>query len=243
MTQDGLKRGFSKLWWRISLLLNIAGVAVSAYALYHHLEVQNLGYSNAACNLNQSINCDAAALSKYSELFGYPIALLGIVYFLSQAYLLLAIYYSGQVINYFLYSVFSLCGVLASISLAYILFVKVDTVCLTCLSTYSIVLLNALLTGYYIRNFPDFFTGLSLRPLLVGLIPAGALLLATMGIYQFLIAPNAFSDKRSPSATPQLSDANSLSWSENRFPLTLQRVSTEAGVKITALGKILRQSK
>lgn len=51
------------------------GVLVSAYSLSHHYGA----VSGGVCNINETFSCDVVNQSKYSEVFGIPVALLGIV--------------------------------------------------------------------------------------------------------------------------------------------------------------------
>jgi protein-disulfide isomerase/uncharacterized membrane protein len=66
---------------RCALLL-VIGFLISCYLLYHHVEV-NGGFRSepSICNFNSNFNCDAVARSSFAELFGLPVASLGIVYY------------------------------------------------------------------------------------------------------------------------------------------------------------------
>ncbi len=64
------------------LILALAGIAVSAYALKLHYTVG----PSTFCNINDTFNCDVVNKSWASEIAGVPVALLGIV-----GYALLAI--------------------------------------------------------------------------------------------------------------------------------------------------------
>ncbi|AZZ36877.1 hypothetical protein CIK05_08765 [Bdellovibrio sp. qaytius] len=62
------------------LLSFIASAGVFAYLSYHHYMVK-LGMSGPSlCQVNEVINCDVAALSKYAEIFNMPIAVIGLSY-------------------------------------------------------------------------------------------------------------------------------------------------------------------
>ena len=70
------------------LILALFGAIVSSYLVYHHVNVvggYNLGQS--LCNVSSSFNCDDVAKSKYSSLFGIPVASFGLFYFLLLAYI------------------------------------------------------------------------------------------------------------------------------------------------------------
>ncbi len=69
------------------LILALFGAVISVYLVYHHVNVvggYNLGQS--LCNVSSSFNCDDVAKSKYSSLFGMPVASFGLFYFLLLAY-------------------------------------------------------------------------------------------------------------------------------------------------------------
>lgn len=58
----------------------LALLIVFAYLTYHHY-MTKMGLSGTSlCHINSALNCDAAALSKYSEIFSIPIAVLGFSY-------------------------------------------------------------------------------------------------------------------------------------------------------------------
>lgn len=62
------------------LLSFLASIGVFAYLSYHHYLVQ-LGMSGSSlCQINETLNCDVAALSSYAEIFTVPIAVLGLSY-------------------------------------------------------------------------------------------------------------------------------------------------------------------
>ena len=69
------------------LLLALFGALISIYLVYHHVNIvggYNLGQS--LCNVSTSFNCDDVAKSKYSSVFGIPVASFGLFFFLLLAY-------------------------------------------------------------------------------------------------------------------------------------------------------------
>ena len=56
----------------------VAGVLVSSVSLQHHFSHSKTSF----CNLNETFNCDIVNRSKYSTLFGIPVALIGILGYL-----------------------------------------------------------------------------------------------------------------------------------------------------------------
>ena len=63
------------------------GCLDTAYLLLEHVQVRATGVSSGACNVNERFNCAAAALSSYAELYGIPIAGLGLGYYVGLAVL------------------------------------------------------------------------------------------------------------------------------------------------------------
>ena len=62
-----------------SLILAVAGLGASIYLTYEHF-TQN---STLACAANSVINCAAVTTSAQSKVFGIPVAVLGLVFFVA----------------------------------------------------------------------------------------------------------------------------------------------------------------
>jgi uncharacterized membrane protein len=69
---------------RLSLLLPIAGLLVSGYLTYAHFNADAL-----VCAESAVIDCAAVTSSDQSELFGIPVALLGLLFFAEMTVLCL----------------------------------------------------------------------------------------------------------------------------------------------------------
>ena len=66
------------------LLLSLCGSVISAYLLYHHVALRSGALAGPSiCNLGGSFDCDAVALSSFSELFGVPLGGYGLIYYLT----------------------------------------------------------------------------------------------------------------------------------------------------------------
>lgn len=60
----------------------VVGLGVAAYLVWVHIEVTALGrVAGGLCNVSAAVNCAAAAQSGYAEIFGVPIALLGLGFY------------------------------------------------------------------------------------------------------------------------------------------------------------------
>ncbi len=69
----------STVWkFYLALIATFAAMATHFYLSNHYFELHlGLSSGSAVCNLSKTFNCDAVAASKYSTLFGIPIALFG----------------------------------------------------------------------------------------------------------------------------------------------------------------------
>ncbi len=74
------------LW--LAALTAFLSVLVHAYLYRQHLALQSGEYSRSLCDINEKFDCSAVAASKYSELFGIPVALWGLI--VNGAFLILA---------------------------------------------------------------------------------------------------------------------------------------------------------
>jgi vitamin-K-epoxide reductase (warfarin-sensitive) len=57
------------------LILALIGVGISGYLFSHH----GTDMSEAACEINATFSCQSVDQSEYSEIFGIPVSLLGII--------------------------------------------------------------------------------------------------------------------------------------------------------------------
>ncbi|MGI0046701.1 MAG: vitamin K epoxide reductase family protein [Nitrosotalea sp.] len=69
----------------IFFVLVAVGLGVSSYLIYYHYSAK--AGAEGWCNINSQINCNKVLLSKYSEIFGAPLGVLGMIWF-SIAWLL-----------------------------------------------------------------------------------------------------------------------------------------------------------
>ena len=70
-------------------LVSGIGAAVAIYLVRVHVAVKSGLASGGVCDISSTVNCDAAALSSYSELFGVPIAVLGLAGYCAAGILVL----------------------------------------------------------------------------------------------------------------------------------------------------------
>lgn len=126
----------------------MAGVGVTLTILYVHGQIDRLGEDYVSfCSINDSINCDRVLSSSYSKLLGLPVAWFALASYLGLAGLfgiasrrtddasvsrLLALGFLG-LIGAFVFS-----GYMAVVSLY-----RLETVCLLCISLYTVATINA----------------------------------------------------------------------------------------------------
>ncbi len=60
-------------------LLSVAGVATMAYLVYLHYAYGKESF----CNIGEGLSCELVNQSLYSEIFGIPVSILGVLYFLA----------------------------------------------------------------------------------------------------------------------------------------------------------------
>lgn len=62
---------------KLILFFAVFGIVVSVYALAHHFELAGGEF----CSIGDTLDCDKVNRSVYSEIFGVPVALLGIIFY------------------------------------------------------------------------------------------------------------------------------------------------------------------
>lgn len=135
------------------------------YLTVHHYAVQ-LGMNGPGlCNVNAALNCDAAAVSSYSEIFKIPIAVLGLCFnFMMFAIVLfkkLGWSDDSETQNSFVRTMFLLASI-ASLVLGLISIFQIHVVCPFCLGTYLFTFINTYL-AWSVFSPADFGAGMFTR--------------------------------------------------------------------------------
>ena len=122
--------------------LSLLGLALSAYALRHHLSFKAGTSAGAVCNVNATVSCDAVAASPYSEIAGIPLGVFGIAFFASL--LVLNVMRTAASRSGFIgrmssqsHAVLVTTGCLVSLVLGGISLFAVKSLCLVCLGIYA----------------------------------------------------------------------------------------------------------
>ena len=139
---------------QLFLIIVFIGMGISAYTLWHHVALAaNALSASSFCNISETVNCDAVALSSYSEVFGYPVAALALIFYGGLMYLGLAIFFlpkeeehrfdslRGNLFN------LTLIGLIPTIVLAIISFTVLGLVCMLCIGTYIVNIALALVAA------------------------------------------------------------------------------------------------
>lgn len=126
---------------KINLLIFsfLALLLVFAYLTYHHY-MTKMGLSGTSlCHINSTLNCDAAALSKYSEILNIPIAVLGFSYALIMlgATIFVKLGWSEETPNYsFIFKGLTLFSSIISIVLLAVSSIVLKVYCPFCVASY-----------------------------------------------------------------------------------------------------------
>lgn len=171
-------------WIIAGLLLAVVGLGISLYSTMHHLDVKASGQTDAACNINESFSCDEVALSEYSEVFGVPLGVYGLGYFLALAVLLIMTFMGGKTAREHLhaYTAMVVTGVLVSLILGGISHFVVGSYCLSCMGIYGVTLLQAIALFFFKSEIPD---NMNAQSLFSGGTTAAIAVAAVVAIFMF----------------------------------------------------------
>jgi len=122
-------------------VLSIMGTLVSSVSLYHHYGKDKTTY----CDFGENFNCDMVNRSPYSKVFGIPVALVGIVGYLSL--LALATFYREKAETPGMLLVGATLGLGFALYLTYIEAFVLGTWCVLCLSSLAAILLITVLSS------------------------------------------------------------------------------------------------
>lgn len=127
-------------------VMALAGITVSSISLYHHYDRSGPSF----CNLSESLNCDIVNRSVYSELFGIPVALIGIG---GYAFLLaMATVYRARAGTPRTLLIASLSGLAFALYLTYIEGFVLAAWCILCLASLGLIIAISILSGAVARS-------------------------------------------------------------------------------------------
>lgn len=132
-----------KNYWLAVALLGIVGIAVSAY-LIHLTQIVNSG-EPLVCDLSAKFSCSTVATSKYSKLFGIPVAIWGTAAYSLMTIAALYFAFAKKVVK----AIWILWALFLAGSLAFTLYLTgieifvLKTACIFCLIQQAIILIMA----------------------------------------------------------------------------------------------------
>jgi uncharacterized membrane protein len=140
----------SPLRHKLLLAFSIIGLAASSMSTYVHYRLLTDPSYTSFCDVNASVNCTQAYLSRYGSLWGLPVALWGILFFTVVLLLVLA---AGRgrsaardAIPGYIFLI-STIGLAIVMYLAWASFFQLHSVCLFCATTYIAVIAIFILSG------------------------------------------------------------------------------------------------
>lgn len=116
-------------WLPISILIvAIIGIGDAGYLLFEHL-------SGGTPNCSLIEGCGVVTTSKYSEIFGIPVALPGVAYYITMSALMVFWFDRKKEIALKLAGYFSWAGLVASAWFVYLQLVVLKAICIYCMGS------------------------------------------------------------------------------------------------------------
>lgn len=135
------------------LLLSVTGVFLSGLLLYQHFFPDfELGF--LSCGKGFSNSCIAVGQSKYSMIFGIPVAAFGLLYFILISFIILIADYAEEKYYKILCgTIFPLliAGLFSDVILGFLM-IKIGELCILCILTYIINILLFIILFIFIKN-------------------------------------------------------------------------------------------
>lgn len=128
------------------LVLGLAGLAVSAYAIHVHNIVAAGGQS--ACGVSATVNCDAVIGSKYGVLLGLPLGVWGMAYFALMMLTSVTDPTTPPRIAVLIRTMVATAGFVTVLGLAYISYIIIKVTCPVCMTIHVIIIIVFLYSMY-----------------------------------------------------------------------------------------------
>jgi len=122
-------------------ILAVAGILVSSFSLAHHYRTDKTTF----CDFGQSFNCDVVNRSSYSTLMGIPVALIGILGYLSLLGMATFYRYKAETPGMLLLA--ATLGMGFALYLTYIEAYVLATWCILCLSSLTLIVFITVLSS------------------------------------------------------------------------------------------------
>lgn len=119
-----------------ALALAMIGLLLSGYLTFEHFTDS----ATLACSDNGAVNCLKVTTSSYSVIFGIPVAVLGLAYFVGLTFLCLPV---GTIRQWHaLRIVAAVVGTLMVLWLVYVELFRVNAICLWCTGVHVVTVLS-----------------------------------------------------------------------------------------------------
>jgi vitamin-K-epoxide reductase (warfarin-sensitive) len=126
------------------VFISIIGVLISLYGIMVERKIKNDMNYKAACDISEKISCTKTFISPYANMLGISTIVACLIYYVIMFIL-------GIMNCVTMIVMLSLSGLSVTVWFAYILFFKIRTVCLICISLYilnSALVIASLCTMY-----------------------------------------------------------------------------------------------
>jgi uncharacterized membrane protein len=118
-----------------ALAIALVGLIIAAYLTVEHYDTS----ATLACPESATINCAKVTTSRWSEIAGIPVALLGLLYFLGMTALLVPVAWRWRQLDAVRIGAVAL-GAAMVLYLVYIELFQVDAICLWCTGVHLCVI-------------------------------------------------------------------------------------------------------
>ncbi len=213
---------------QVLLLLNGVAWINSIYSLWHRQSLLMEGITKPSfCNVNSLLNCDAVAMSRFSQFLGLPVAAWGLVFYSVFFILALGLYFrtsdaeeKGVKELSALLAGLSLVALFPTVTLALISFSVLKLLCIMCLLTY---LLNILILVFSFRLLKQSEASFAQAKGAFGLISFGTWALIGCVVALTLFAPTMMRNSLAPDL-----DENVLNlYVEQHFAQPAKEINTD----------------
>jgi vitamin-K-epoxide reductase (warfarin-sensitive) len=124
------------------IILSICGIFVSLYGWYVEKKIKGDSKYKPACDLSDKISCRAVARSSYSQMFFLSNSVLGLLFYIT-------VFVCAWTGNVMIVKYLSAAACIVSLFFAYLLFAKIKSACLICITLYVINISLFLVSYFY----------------------------------------------------------------------------------------------
>ncbi|MGE0009541.1 MAG: vitamin K epoxide reductase family protein [Candidatus Babeliales bacterium] len=122
-------------------LLAVLGLSISLYSFWVDRKLLHDATYKPMCDLSDKVSCSKPFSTPYSEVLGISNTVISIIFYTSMFWLAMGCFSRSLFLG-------ALISVVASIYLAYLLFFKIKSLCLICVSLYIVNILLLIATYY-----------------------------------------------------------------------------------------------